>query len=115
MFTRINPRRLIFLIPAFLITAFVWHAFLPSTPTLEAGASSPWPWSRGDPPAQNALTPEPEARKSVTFVVASQRQDDTTWLENAFPDWEKAIYQTDGSSRLKVPANKGRESMVYLT
>lgn len=60
--------------------------------------------------------PEP-GQEDITFVVASQIQDNTTWLAHAFPTWEKAIFLTDGDapSRLSVPANKGRESMVYLT
>ena len=51
----------------------------------------------------------------VALVVASQTTDNTTWLEESFPTWEKAIYLTDAPSNLSVPVNKGRESMVYLT
>ena len=51
----------------------------------------------------------------VTLVVASQTTDNTTWLKESFPTWEKAIYLTDTPSNLSVPVNKGRESMVYLT
>ena len=50
----------------------------------------------------------------VMLVIASQTSDNTTWLETAFPTWGKAIYLTDGPSNFTVPANKGRESMVYL-
>jgi len=51
----------------------------------------------------------------VALVVASQSSDNTTWLEESFPTWEKAVYLTDAPSNLSVPANRGRESMVYLT
>ena len=51
----------------------------------------------------------------VALVVASQTTDNTTWLEGSFPTWGKSIYLTDAPSNLSVPANKGRESMVYLT
>jgi hypothetical protein len=51
----------------------------------------------------------------IALVVASQTTDNTTWLEESFPTWEKAIYLTDAPSNLSVPVNKGRESMVYLT
>ena len=51
----------------------------------------------------------------VALVVASQTTDNTTWLEESFPEWEKAVYLTDAPSNLSVPINKGRESMVYLT
>lgn len=51
----------------------------------------------------------------VAVVVASQKGDDTTWLE-AFSSWSKFIYVTDDqNASLTVPANKGREAMVYLT
>ena len=62
------------------------------------------------PNAANASTPR------VALVVASQRADDTTWLRNVFPAWQQYTYITDDpSARLTVPANKGREGMVYLT
>ena len=52
----------------------------------------------------------------VAMVVASQTTDDTTWLNDVFTDWEKNIYVTDDpNAELTVPANKGREGMVYLT
>lgn len=52
---------------------------------------------------------------NVTLVVASQTTDDTTWLENAFPEWSKEIYVTDDqNAALTVPKNRGREGMVYL-
>lgn len=51
----------------------------------------------------------------VSLVVASQTTDDTTWLENAFPEWFKKIYVTDNqNAALTVPTNRGREGMVYL-
>ena len=57
-----------------------------------------------------------QKRLHVTLVVASQSKDNTTWLANAFPSWEKMIYVTDNpTAALTVPANKGREAMVYLT
>ncbi|KXL48576.1 hypothetical protein M433DRAFT_14 [Acidomyces richmondensis BFW] len=52
----------------------------------------------------------------VAVVVASQTKDDTTWLRDVFPTWDKKIYVTDDpSAPLTVPANRGREGMVYLT
>jgi hypothetical protein len=50
------------------------------------------------------------------MVVASQKGEDTTWLQTALLEWEKNVYITnDPTAELTVPANKGRESMVYLT
>jgi hypothetical protein len=51
----------------------------------------------------------------VALTAASQTTDNTTWLEESFPTWEKAVYLTDAPSNLSVPVNKGRESMIYLT
>ncbi|CAI6332642.1 unnamed protein product [Periconia digitata] len=54
--------------------------------------------------------------KRIAVVVASQHKDDTAWLSEYFPYWEKHIYMVDDAdAKLKVPKNKGRESMVYLT
>lgn len=62
--------------------------------------------SRNEFPSDEILEP---AREDITFVVASQIHDSTTWLAHAFPTWEKAIFLIDGDapSRLSVPANKG--------
>jgi hypothetical protein len=55
-------------------------------------------------------------QKRTAFVVASRMTENTTWLEQFFPDWEKSIYHVDEPlAALTVPKNKGRESMVYLT
>lgn len=65
-----------------------------------------------------ALTPheiEENKPERIALVVASQTTDNMTWLDGSFPSWEKSIYLTDAPSDLSVPANKGRESMVYLT
>ncbi|KAK5111028.1 hypothetical protein LTR62_005403 [Meristemomyces frigidus] len=43
-------------------------------------------------------------------------RDNTTWLDTALLDWDKRIYTTDNpDATLAVPANRGREGMVYLT
>ena len=50
------------------------------------------------------------------LVVASTRNDDTSWLYTHLPDWRKSIYVVDDrNAGLTVPLNKGRESMAYLT
>lgn len=58
--------------------------------------------------------PEPIAQRDM--VVASMKQDNTSWLYEYFPEWHKSIYVVDDASAdLTVAHNKGRESMVYLT
>jgi hypothetical protein len=63
---------------------------------------------------------KPDTKKPVgkrtAVVVASQKSEDPTWLDEYFPSWEKNIYRVDDSkAKLRIPKNKGRESMVYLT
>lgn len=71
-------------------------------------------WPVADTTWTLRTTSEDELER-VALVVASQTTDNTTWLEESFPTWEKAVYLTDAPSNLSVPVNKGRESMVYLT
>lgn len=50
------------------------------------------------------------------LVVASEKADDTTWLQRRLPDWPVSRYTVDDNeANLTVPIKKGRESMVYLT
>lgn len=56
------------------------------------------------------------SKPNVALVVASQKQDNTTWLQSSFPNWNKIIYVTDDpDAAFVVPASRGHESMVYLT
>ena len=50
------------------------------------------------------------------LVVASEKADDTTWLQRRLSDWPVSRYIVDDNeANLTVPIKKGRESMVYLT
>lgn len=52
----------------------------------------------------------------VEMVVASLRSENITWLDDYLLDWKKNIYVVDDDdAELKVPQNKGREAMVFLT
>lgn len=52
----------------------------------------------------------------VEFVVASMKQDDTSWFKKYIPRWKANVYIVDDpKAALTVPQNKGREAMVYLT
>ena len=68
--------------------------------------------------AQQRGTDKPDAvaRKQKELVVASMKDDDTSWLYEFFPEWSKSVYVVDDKQApLTVTQNKGRESMVYLT
>lgn len=83
----------------------------------EWGKSQPRPLN-GDEffPLLEDSTVRTSAHSDVDIVVASQQRDDTKWLEIDFPAWNHHIYVTDDpQASPRVPANKGREAMVYLT
>lgn len=65
---------------------------------------------------RHEIIPPSPVHSSRELVVASIQEDDTMWLYDNLPNWTKQIYIVDNSTaELKVPVNKGRESMVYLT
>ena len=56
------------------------------------------------------------SREPKRLVVASLRDEDTTWLAERLPDWPVSRYVVDDpTANLTVPIRKGREAMVYLT
>ncbi|EEA22338.1 hypothetical protein TMatcc_008222 [Talaromyces marneffei ATCC 18224] len=58
----------------------------------------------------------PDYEYDVELVVASLKQQHTSWYSTYFPDWKSNIYVVDDpGASLTVPLNKGNEAMVYLT
>lgn len=52
----------------------------------------------------------------VELVVASVRDDNTSWIHDFFSRYPAHVYvMDDARAALTVPQNKGRESMAYLT
>ncbi|OAX77451.1 hypothetical protein ACJ72_08250, partial [Emergomyces africanus] len=56
------------------------------------------------------------------IVMAKLEEENTDWVQNELPDWQRAIYVVNPSEKtlndpnaLTTPANKGHESMAYLT
>ena len=71
----------------------------------------------------SALTYDALTQGAISFptsihkhlVVASLRNENTSWLFENFPEWHKSIYVVDDpTAPLTVMRNKGREAMVYL-
>ncbi|ODH51156.1 hypothetical protein GX48_02771 [Paracoccidioides brasiliensis] len=69
-----------------------------------------------------SVTPVPSSLSTLDeidrleLVVASTKNDNTSWLYEYLPEFKKNIYVTDNPhAKLTVPENKGREAMVYLT
>jgi len=52
----------------------------------------------------------------VEIVLASLKRENTSWVHQYLPDWGRSVYVVDDpKAKLRVPRNKGREAMVYLT
>ncbi|KAF2452072.1 hypothetical protein P171DRAFT_450732 [Karstenula rhodostoma CBS 690.94] len=74
-----------------------------------------------DPKTSNAENAYREdagnSSRRTAVVVAKTASENATWLDDYFPQWEKNIYSVgDRKAKLKkIPKNKGRESMVYLS
>jgi len=66
-----------------------------------------------DENGSKASTPE---RPDKVIVMAKMEKEDTEWVHENLPDWQHAIYTVDNpNATLHTPANKGKESMAYLT
>ncbi|TID26442.1 hypothetical protein E2P81_ATG00916 [Venturia nashicola] len=51
-----------------------------------------------------------------TIVVPKLKKEDTSWLDEEFPNTPKAVYVVDDrNASLHPPKNKGNEAMVYLS
>lgn len=63
--------------------------------------------------------PEGAVAGDKIIVMASLESQDTSWVAEKLPDWQRAIYIVDPSEsssyELTTPVNKGREAMAYLT
>lgn len=100
----------IFLVLALYILFFAHSATTPHSVTKSS--------TKGSYAQQHGSQAKPTdaVRQRRDMVVASMKDDDTSWLFEFFPDWHKSIYVVDDKSApLTVPRNKGREGMVYLT
>jgi hypothetical protein len=62
-------------------------------------------------------TPKPVGYKySKVMVVTRMKEEDTNWIAEELPDWDRAIYVADDpTAPLHPPKNKGHEVMIYLT
>lgn len=70
-------------------------------------------------PAPNNINTEATSKDGSptwTLVVASKSGEDSAWIKKELPDVNSAVYIVDDAkSKLKVPAVKGNEAMVFLT
>lgn len=69
-----------------------------------------------DVPAPQLVLSNEEHMPDKVLVVSSMKADDTAWLHQYFPDWQRVIYvMDDPTAKYTVARNKGRESTAYLT
>ncbi|DAA79241.1 TPA_exp: Uncharacterized protein A8136_0014 [Trichophyton benhamiae CBS 112371] len=75
-----------------------------------------------DPSRQPVRPSNATAVGDKAIVMAALEEEDTHWVEEYLPDWQRAIYTVNPSpetrrdpKRLTTPANKGHEAMAYLT
>jgi Protein of unknown function (DUF3431) len=100
--------RILWLVPLLVLLAFLIN----SPPRLTR-----WAGGRVSTPSSSSAAGSPESViEEKRLVVASEKADDTTWLQRRLPDWPISRYIVDDQyANLTVPIKKGREAMVYLT
>lgn len=102
--TVLSHRRNIKLQRSLVIILFCLGGLLFWSPHCNDGPSTPLP----------AVTQQ--KRLDRELVVAKRKHEDTAWIGEYLPDWASSIYEVDDPrAQLNIPANKGREAMVYLT
>ncbi|KAI8939199.1 hypothetical protein NX059_005029 [Plenodomus lindquistii] len=58
----------------------------------------------------------PGSNYTYKIVIPKTEKEDISWMEQEIPDAPLVIYEVDNpNAENKVPKNKGREAMVYLT
>ncbi|KAK7525134.1 uncharacterized protein IWZ02DRAFT_225294 [Phyllosticta citriasiana] len=81
----------------------------------ESRPQQPWVPSLEKDPFKPGV-PKPGGNYSRILVVPRTHDEDVSWINAELPDLDTAIYTMDDWwATLKVPKNKGRESMAYLT
>lgn len=102
----------ILIVLALYVLFFAGHNSAPRAQTKTASYAQ----QHGSNPKTTDEQARPEVGRHQEMVVASMKSDDTSWLQENFPEWSQSVYVVDNKrAPLTVAQNKGRESMVYLT
>ncbi|KAI9739291.1 MAG: hypothetical protein M1834_007504 [Cirrosporium novae-zelandiae] len=81
--------------------------------TQHSNPSADQNWGEGENQAEEWQPPKQEDKIVVMARMAIENVD---WVEKYLPEWQRAIYVVDDpNAEFKVPKNKGREAMAYLT
>lgn len=108
----LSPRRTVVLLLVAATTLILLYLSAISDAAPYSSVSSLW---NSTATADNEEEPEPE-NPTVAIVVPKQTHENTTWIEQSFPEWTKYIYEVDDRhAPLTISLNKGREAMTYLT
>ncbi|EUC29232.1 hypothetical protein COCCADRAFT_8523 [Bipolaris zeicola 26-R-13] len=126
-----GPPRIIPFVFVFLALTLVWwylHAVPgagPSLATWKPQTSPPGnrPSLRGDPldfglPLRfsDPVRKPPGSNYTYKIVVPKTQKEDISWMETEIPDAPLVVYEVDNpDAEHKIPKNKGREAMVYLS
>ncbi|KAH7081880.1 hypothetical protein BKA63DRAFT_504827 [Paraphoma chrysanthemicola] len=126
-----GPPRLVPFVFVFLCLCLVWwYLHLPTT----GGSISGWnpnpkptevstPVYKGDP-LDFGITPKftdgiakgPGSNYTFKIVIPKTEKEDISWMAQEIPDAPLVIYEVDNpNAENKIPKNKGREAMVYLS
>lgn len=114
-----------------LLLLYVWHLEPYRTVPVSQGVSSgdakqpisplipstpPTPSTASEPQFKPGKAKPPGETYSRTLVMAKVQKEDISWLVNQFPNETLDIYLVDDPpEKLRIPTNKGREAMVYLS
>lgn len=111
-----RQQRLLVVVGVFLL-AFLW---LRSNGIIRPKQTTPRVNSEVDSGFQPQFTPgtakDASSVYTKTIVMAALKSDDTSWVTSDLQGFNTSIYTVDDvAASPKIPENKGREAMAYLT
>jgi len=103
-----------FITTCLLLLALLYYRCLTPQPLPQP---EPEPKPGGDRQYLPGIPKLPAATYSRTLVIGRLSEEDVSWLSDASPHLNKAIYivDQDDPSKFRIPRNKGHEAMVYLS
>ncbi|KAF2000554.1 hypothetical protein P154DRAFT_491705 [Amniculicola lignicola CBS 123094] len=122
-----GPPRLVSLATVFFLFGLAWWYLRlvkePSVPGFQGGSPSRIAPFRGDPldfsiplRFQDGVPKPPGHNYTTVMVLPKTEKEDISWMERELPNVPLMVYEVDNPNAVnKVPKNKGREAMVYLT
>jgi len=120
-----GPPRLVSIVSALVLFLLIWtYTRLGRAPSPNfQSATSSKSWMRGDPLDFGVSlrfsegVPKPTGENYTwAVVVPKTKKEELGWLKRDVPDAKIVVYEVENpNAEYRVPKNKGREAMVYLT